>query len=283
MDGHHFLETAVVFLLATVIAVPLTKRFRLGAVLGYLLAGVAIGPSALGLVSDTEGVAAISDFGVVLMLVVIGLELSPSRLWVMRRAVFGSGTDRRLTPGHVFATLKVTATNTCASGNAEWDPLLLHRFERVDNFVCQADKDLGLDLFLAAAKHSRRTCLLLGKSSDRLMGREITQHDLDLHLGGTKRSAGVATIVAADGGQQFQTRACAGRERGTIQTCIGGVYNCGEQVCFLQSRSQQTFQKKIIPGRELGGLAVIRHRNAADYKRLVITQALLCSLRRCVS
>ncbi|KAF1003047.1 MAG: Glutathione-regulated potassium-efflux system protein KefC [Luteibacter sp.] len=92
MDGHHFLETAVVFLLATVIAVPLTKRFRLGAVLGYLLAGVVIGPSALGLVSDTEGVATISDFGVVLMLFVIGLELSPSRLWVMRRAVFGSGS-----------------------------------------------------------------------------------------------------------------------------------------------------------------------------------------------
>ncbi|MEX1828016.1 monovalent cation:proton antiporter-2 (CPA2) family protein [Luteibacter sp. CQ10] len=92
MDGHHFLETAVVFLLATVIAVPLTKRFRLGAVLGYLLAGVVIGPSVLGLVDDTEGVATISDFGVVLMLFVIGLELSPSRLWVMRRAVFGSGS-----------------------------------------------------------------------------------------------------------------------------------------------------------------------------------------------
>ncbi|MDR6937965.1 MULTISPECIES: monovalent cation:proton antiporter-2 (CPA2) family protein [unclassified Luteibacter] len=97
MDGHHFLETAVVFLLATVIAVPLTKRFRLGAVLGYLLAGVVIGPSVLGLVSDTEGVATISDFGVVLMLFVIGLELSPSRLWVMRRAVFGSGSLQVLT------------------------------------------------------------------------------------------------------------------------------------------------------------------------------------------
>src|ERR1700754_2799168 len=97
MDGHHFLETAVVFLLATVIAVPLTKRFRLGAVLGYLLAGVAIGPSVLGLVSDTQGVATISDFGVVLMLFVIGLELSPSRLWVMRRAVFGSGSLQVLT------------------------------------------------------------------------------------------------------------------------------------------------------------------------------------------
>ncbi|MEO8810152.1 MAG: monovalent cation:proton antiporter-2 (CPA2) family protein, partial [Rhodanobacter sp.] len=91
MDSHHFLRTAVVFLLATVIAVPLTKRFRLGAVLGYLLAGVAIGPQLMGLVSDTGGVAAISEFGVVLMLFVIGLELSPQRLWVMRRSVFGTG------------------------------------------------------------------------------------------------------------------------------------------------------------------------------------------------
>jgi len=91
VDSHHFLQTAVVFLLATVIAVPLTKRFRLGAVLGYLLAGVVIGPQLLGLVSDTEGVATISEFGVVLMLFVIGLELSPQRLWVMRRSVFGTG------------------------------------------------------------------------------------------------------------------------------------------------------------------------------------------------
>ncbi len=91
MDTQHFLKTAVVFLLATVIAVPLTKRFRLGSVLGYLLAGVVIGPQLLGLISDTGGVAAISEFGIVLMLFVIGLELSPQRLWVMRRAVFGSG------------------------------------------------------------------------------------------------------------------------------------------------------------------------------------------------
>jgi len=91
VDSHSFLNTALVFLLATVIAVPLTKRFRLGAVLGFLIAGVVIGPQALGLVGDTEGVATISEFGVVLMLVVIGLELSPQRLWVMRRAVFGAG------------------------------------------------------------------------------------------------------------------------------------------------------------------------------------------------
>ena len=91
MDSQHFLKTAVVFLLATVIAVPLTKRFRLGSVLGYLLAGMVIGPQLLGLISDTEGVATISEFGVVLMLFVIGLELSPQRLWVMRRSVFGTG------------------------------------------------------------------------------------------------------------------------------------------------------------------------------------------------
>jgi len=91
VDSHHFLQTAVVFLLAAVIAVPLTKRFRLGAVLGYLIAGVAIGPQLLGLVNDTEGVATISEFGVELMLFVIGLELSPQRLWVMRRSVFGTG------------------------------------------------------------------------------------------------------------------------------------------------------------------------------------------------
>lgn len=91
MDSHQFLRTAVVFLLATVIAVPLTKRFRLGAVLGYLLAGIVIGPAELGLIANPAGVASISEFGVVLMLFVIGLELSPQRLWVMRRPVFGTG------------------------------------------------------------------------------------------------------------------------------------------------------------------------------------------------
>ncbi len=91
MEGHQFLQTAVVFLLATVIAVPLSKRFRLGSVFGYLLAGVVIGPQLLGLIGDTEGVATISEFGIVLMLFVIGLELSPQRLWVMRRSVFGTG------------------------------------------------------------------------------------------------------------------------------------------------------------------------------------------------
>ncbi|MBD8899530.1 monovalent cation:proton antiporter-2 (CPA2) family protein [Rhodanobacter sp. DHG33] len=105
MDSHHFLEVAVVFLLATVVAVPLTKRFKLGAVLGYLLAGVAIGPQALRLVVDNGGIGAISEFGVVLMLFVIGLELSPQRLWVMRRSVFGTGLLQVLATSAVIGVI----------------------------------------------------------------------------------------------------------------------------------------------------------------------------------
>ena len=105
MDSHHFLQTAVIFLLATVIAVPITKRFRLGAVLGYLLAGVVIGPAELHLIADPSGASGISEFGVVLMLFVIGLELSPQRLWVMRHAVFGTGLVQVLASGIVIGAI----------------------------------------------------------------------------------------------------------------------------------------------------------------------------------
>jgi len=80
-----------VFLAATVIAVPLFRRFKLSAVLGYLTAGVVIGPWGLGLFTDVESTLHFAEFGVVLLLFVIGLELQPSRLWVLRSAVFGAG------------------------------------------------------------------------------------------------------------------------------------------------------------------------------------------------
>lgn len=83
-------ETAV-FLGAAVVAVPIAKRFGLGSVLGYLTAGAIIGPWALGLVSDVESILHFGEFGVVLLLFLIGLELQPSRLWTMRRPVFGLG------------------------------------------------------------------------------------------------------------------------------------------------------------------------------------------------
>jgi glutathione-regulated potassium-efflux system protein KefB len=92
VENHGFLQYAVVLLLATVLAVPLAKRWRLGAVLGYLAAGALIGPSGLRLIGNTEQIGQISELGVVLMLFVIGMELSPQRLWVMRRSVFGSGS-----------------------------------------------------------------------------------------------------------------------------------------------------------------------------------------------
>jgi glutathione-regulated potassium-efflux system protein KefB len=99
------LQAAVVFLLAAVLTVPLAKRMQLGAVLGYLLAGVIIGPSVLSLIGNPESVAHISELGVVLLLFIIGLELSPRRLWVMRKSVFGIGLAQVLLTGTVLGML----------------------------------------------------------------------------------------------------------------------------------------------------------------------------------
>ncbi|MGB5211423.1 MAG: monovalent cation:proton antiporter-2 (CPA2) family protein [Gammaproteobacteria bacterium] len=86
------LTEIIAFLAATCVAVPLFRMFGFGSVLGYLAAGIAIGPYGIGAFTDVESVLHASEFGVVLLLFIIGLELKPSRLWVMRRAVFGLGT-----------------------------------------------------------------------------------------------------------------------------------------------------------------------------------------------
>jgi glutathione-regulated potassium-efflux system ancillary protein KefC len=86
-----FLVNAVVYLGAAVLAVPIAKRFGLGAVLGYLIAGVAIGPWGLRLISEVDDILHFSEFGVVLLLFMIGLELEPKRLWALRRPIFGWG------------------------------------------------------------------------------------------------------------------------------------------------------------------------------------------------
>ncbi|WP_225774029.1 monovalent cation:proton antiporter-2 (CPA2) family protein [Pseudomonas sp. Marseille-Q5115] len=103
-DGN-LLGAAVVFLLAAVLAVPLAKRLQLGAVLGYLLAGVAIGPAVLGLVGNSQSLNHLSELGVVLLLFIIGLELSPKRLWVMRKAVFGIGLAQVALTGCVIGAV----------------------------------------------------------------------------------------------------------------------------------------------------------------------------------
>ena len=78
---------AVVLLAAAVVAVPLFKKLGMGAVLGYLIAGVLIGPWLLGIISDVDNILHFSELGVVLLLFVIGLELRPSRLWELRQTL----------------------------------------------------------------------------------------------------------------------------------------------------------------------------------------------------
>jgi monovalent cation:proton antiporter-2 (CPA2) family protein len=86
------LAQIAIFLAAAVIAIPIFRRFKLGAVLGYLTAGIIIGPGSLGLVQSVEATQQIAEFGIVLLMFVIGLELQPSRLWVLRKPIFGLGT-----------------------------------------------------------------------------------------------------------------------------------------------------------------------------------------------
>lgn len=85
------LQSGVIFLGAAVVAVPIAQRLGLGSVLGYLLAGVAIGPWGLGLISDVDEILHFAEFGVVLLLFLIGLELNPKKLWQMRVPILGLG------------------------------------------------------------------------------------------------------------------------------------------------------------------------------------------------
>lgn len=97
------LALATLFLISAVVIVPIFHKLNLGAVLGYLIAGMLIGPSGLHLIGNTESILEFSEFGVIFLMFVIGLELQPSRLWVLRRAVFGLGTAQVLvTSGLIF-------------------------------------------------------------------------------------------------------------------------------------------------------------------------------------
>jgi len=91
MQDHGFLHQAMVYLAAGVIVVPVFKRLGLGSVLGFLVAGVAIGPWGLRLVSEPEAILGFAEFGVVLLLFLVGLELNPRRLWELRKPILGMG------------------------------------------------------------------------------------------------------------------------------------------------------------------------------------------------
>jgi glutathione-regulated potassium-efflux system ancillary protein KefC/glutathione-regulated potassium-efflux system protein KefB len=116
-----FLSETAIFLGAAVLAVPLFRRLKLGALLGYLAAGVVIGPSVLRLVTDVDNILRFAELGVVLLLFVIGLELQPSRLWVLRRSVFGLGTAQ------VLGTTAIIGALTLAFG-IPWQAALVVGF-----------------------------------------------------------------------------------------------------------------------------------------------------------
>ncbi len=91
-----WLTSSLIYLGAAVIAVPLSRALGLGSIIGYLAAGIAIGPWGLGLVSNVEDILHFAEFGVVLMLFLVGLELEPRRLWSLRRPIFGWGAAQVL-------------------------------------------------------------------------------------------------------------------------------------------------------------------------------------------
>lgn len=105
-----FLTQAFIYLAAAVLAVPLFKRFGLGSVLGYLIAGILIGPYALKLIPDPEQVLHFAEFGVVLLLFLIGLELEPEKVWELRKSLLGLGGVQ------VAGTIVVVMAVACMMG-----------------------------------------------------------------------------------------------------------------------------------------------------------------------
>src|SRR5436190_9674801 len=105
MTDHGFLQQALVYLTAAVIAVPICRRLGLGSVLGFLIAGMAIGPWGMRLIGDPATVLQFAEIGIVLLLFLVGLELDPRRLWALRRPIFGMGAAQVVVTILVFGAL----------------------------------------------------------------------------------------------------------------------------------------------------------------------------------
>jgi glutathione-regulated potassium-efflux system ancillary protein KefC len=100
-----WLTSSLVYLAAAVIAVPLARLLGLGSIIGYLGAGIVIGPWGLKLVTDARTILSVAEFGVVLMLFLVGLELDPRRLWALRRPIFGWGTTQVVASAALMAAV----------------------------------------------------------------------------------------------------------------------------------------------------------------------------------
>jgi monovalent cation:proton antiporter-2 (CPA2) family protein len=110
INSEEFFFQAFIYLLAAVVSVPIAKRLGLGSVLGYLIAGVLIGPHVLRLVGHTgNDVRHVAEFGVVMMLFLVGLELRPNLLWKLRGPILGAGGLQLLATTIVFAALSMSA------------------------------------------------------------------------------------------------------------------------------------------------------------------------------
>lgn len=103
------LPAVVLFLFAAVLAVPIARRLGIGAVLGFLIAGIAIGPWGIGLIRDVEEILHFSEMGVVFLLFIIGLELNPGKLWRLRRLIFGAGAAQLLLSALLLGGLLVAS------------------------------------------------------------------------------------------------------------------------------------------------------------------------------
>jgi glutathione-regulated potassium-efflux system ancillary protein KefC len=107
--GTPWLTSSLIYLGAAVLAVPLARLLGLGSIIGYLGAGVAIGPWGLKLVTDAQSMLHFAEFGVVLMLFLVGLELEPRRLWALRRPIFGWGSVQLLGSAALITALGIAA------------------------------------------------------------------------------------------------------------------------------------------------------------------------------
>ncbi|MDH3429390.1 MAG: monovalent cation:proton antiporter-2 (CPA2) family protein [Gammaproteobacteria bacterium] len=99
------LQESVIYLLAAIIMVSVSRRLGFGSVLGYLAAGILIGPFGIALIRDPEHILHFAELGVVFLLFIVGLELQPSRLWVLRKMVFGLGSAQVIVSAVVIASL----------------------------------------------------------------------------------------------------------------------------------------------------------------------------------
>jgi glutathione-regulated potassium-efflux system ancillary protein KefC len=124
MEHSSWLINSLIYLAAAVVVVPLSKALGLGSIIGYLAAGMAIGPWGLGLVTDVQSILHFAEFGVVLMLFLVGLELEPERLWSMRRPIFGWGALQVLACTAILFVAAYAVFTWTSGLNYSWKVLL---------------------------------------------------------------------------------------------------------------------------------------------------------------